>query len=266
MADRCLRPLCFAGPGDEYYGMEMVDWTLGDEVVPRTLRLGLQGSSVLFTYRDAHFAVFTRHQIALLPGETPGHFRERMGLLFILMDDGRDSTNIPLNGFLFAQGEETGDEADFVVGLVESGMLPQYSSAQFFPVQRGSLARAGDASLAAGFPSHLQRVLMETGGPKIMPACKAGAIESREACGVMTYPNDGEPLDGMSGGAIFVTRLAEDGQGFQMFLDGIIQRGGSGYVRYLGIDTILHRIDNYLAGPTLTALVGAPLHSSRSKH
>jgi len=43
------------------------------------------------------------------------------------------------------------------------------------------------------------------------------------------------------------TRLASDGHSFEIFLDGIIQRGGGGYVRYLGLETILTRIDGYLA-------------------
>ena len=54
-------------------------------------------------------------------------------------------------------------------------------------------------------------------------------------------------MDGMSGGAVFVTRLASDGHSFEIFLDGIIQRGGGGYVRYLCLETILNRIDDHLA-------------------
>lgn len=250
LADRCIRPLCFAAPGDEYYGLDMIDWTLGSALVQRRLSLGLQGSSVLFTYREANFVVFTSHQIAFLHGETLEEFRERMGLLFVVMDDGHDSTNIPLNGYLFAQANYGEDEADFVIGLVETEMLPPYSLAQFFPVERGFLGRSSDEALAAGFPSHRQRMLMEADGMHIVPVCKSGQIVSRDACGVMRYPIDGEPLDGMSGGAVFVVRLADNRQGFQICLDGLIQRGGNGYVRYLGIETILDRIDHYFVART----------------
>ena len=216
--------------------------------ISRHLQLGLQGSAVLFTYRDRYFSAFTRHQIASIPNETPKDFRERMKLLFVLMDDGKDTSNIPFNRCLFANKTSEDDENDYVIGLVECEMLQPYSREQFFPVSRHDRGRSGDFALAAGFPTHLQRVLMEHDGLHINPVCKSGALESRRAFGVMKYPRDSEPLDGMSGGAVFIPRLSEGAQTFEVSLDGIIQRGGNGYIRYLGIETVLDRIDIHLAG------------------
>ncbi|MEH2683376.1 hypothetical protein GFM11_35170 [Rhizobium leguminosarum bv. viciae] len=246
IADRCIRPLCFAAPGDEHYGLDMIDLTLQDGAVERRLQFGLQGSAVLFQYRGRHFAVFTRHQIAQIPGEAQKAFMDRMDYLLVLMDDGTDSTSIPFNTYLFSP-EANDDESDYVIGVVEYEMLPAYSREQFFPVDRHRTGRSGDLALASGLPSHLQRMVMEPGGMRILPICKSGTVESRNTCGVVRYPEDGFPLDGMSGGAVFVTRLASDGHSFEIFLEGVIQRGGGGYVRYLGLETILNRIDGHLA-------------------
>ncbi|MFS2041717.1 hypothetical protein [Agrobacterium tumefaciens] len=246
IADRCIRPLCFAALGDEHYGLDGFELTLQDGAVARRLLFGLQGSAVLFQYRGRHFAVFTRHQIATIAGETAAAFKDRLDYLVVLMDDGTDSTNIPFNTYLFSPGS-TEDESDYVIGVVEYEMLPSYSGHQFFPVERRHIGRAGDLVLASGLPSHLQRMVMENGGMRIHPICKSGHLESRSNCGVLRYPEDLEPLDGMSGGAVFVTRLAGDGHSFEIFLDGIIQRGGGGYVRYLGLEIILDRVDDYIS-------------------
>ncbi|WP_165504609.1 hypothetical protein [Rhizobium leguminosarum] len=246
IADQCIRPLCFAAPGDEHYGLDMIDLNLLEGAVERRLQFGLQGSAVLFHYRGRHFAVFTRHQIANIPGEALRAFKDRMDYLVVLMDDGTDSTSIPFNTYLFSP-KANEDEGDYVVGVVEYEMLPAYSREQFFPVERHRTGRSGDFALASGLPSHLQRMVMEHGGMRIHPICKSGTVGSRNSCGVLRYPEDGHSLDGMSGGAVFVTRLASDGHSFEIFLDGIIQRGGEGYVRYLGLETILNRIDSHLA-------------------
>ncbi|MBP2449760.1 hypothetical protein [Rhizobium leguminosarum] len=249
IADRCIRPLCFAAPGDEHYGLDLIDVTLQDGAVERRLQFGLQGSAVLFHYRGRHFAAFTRHQIAKISGETQKAFEDRMDYLLVLMDDGGNSTSIPFNTYLFSLWPEAkdDDENDYVIGVVEYEMLPTYSREQFFPVERHHTGRSGDLALASGLPSHLQRMVMERDGMRIHPVCKSGTVESRNTCGVIRYPEDGLPLDGMSGGAVFVPRLASDGHSFEIFLDGIIQRGGGGYVRYLGLETILNRIDGHLA-------------------
>ncbi|MFS2152450.1 hypothetical protein [Rhizobium sp. Rhizsp42] len=246
IADRRIRPLCFAAPGDEYYSLDGFELTLQDGTVARRFQFGLQGTAVLFQYRGRHFAVFTRHQIATISGETVTAFKDRMDYLVVLMDDGTDSTSIPFNTYLFSP-EANEDESDYVIGMVEYEMLPAYSREQFFPVELRLTGRAGDLALASGLPSHLQRIVMENGGMRIHPICKSGDLASRNIFGVLRYPEDAQPLDGMSGGAVFVTRLASDGHSFEIFLDGIIQRGGGGYVRYLGLETILNRIDGHLA-------------------
>jgi len=48
LADRYIRPLCFVAPGNEYCGLDMIDWTLGGALIQRRLTLELQGSSLLF--------------------------------------------------------------------------------------------------------------------------------------------------------------------------------------------------------------------------
>lgn len=52
----------------------------------------------------------------------------------------------------------------------------------------------------------------------------------------------------MSGGAVSVPRLLDQRPIFGMTIDGIIQRGGGSYVRYLGFEAILNRIDGYPKG------------------
>ncbi len=252
IADRCIRPLCFAAPGNEHYGLDMIELNLEEGAVERRLQFGLQGSAVLFQYRGRHFVVFTRHQIAEIPGETLEAFEDRMDYLVVLMDDGTDSTSIPFNTYLFSP-KSNDDENDYVVGVVEYDMLPSFSREQFFPVKRHRTGRSGDFALASGLPSHLQRMVMEHGGMLIHPICKSGTLEVRNSCGVLRYAEDADSLDGMSGGAVFVTRLANDGRSFEIFLDGIIQRGGGGYVRYLGLETILNRIDSYFSEQTLNS-------------
>lgn len=248
LADRCIRPLCFAAPGDEFYGMDVVELTPHNGITVRRMQYGLQGSAVLFTYRKGYFAVFTRHQIATVAYETPEAFKERMSDLIVLMDDGTDSTSIPFHDFLFAPGVDWEDASDYVIGVASDEMLLPYSRAQFFPVIPQPAGRFGEPAMAAGFPSHRQQMLMEKDGLRLQPVCKTGNLESRSASGVIRYPEDGEPLDGMSGGAVFVPRLLGPTPIFGMVLDGIIQRGGASYVRYLGIEAILNRIDGYLLG------------------
>lgn len=247
LADRCIRPLCFVAPGDEFYGMDVIDITLNERPVLRRMQYGLQGSAVLFKYQGGHYAVFTRHQIATVANETLEAFNERMSYLIVFMDDGTDSTNIPFHDFLFAPDPDREDGSDYVIGVVYEQMLLPYSRKQFFPVTRQPAGRFGELAMAAGFPSHRQHMLMEKGGLRLQPVCKSGTVESRSTTGVIRYPEDGEPLDGMSGGAVFVPRLLGPAPMFGMVLDGIIQRGGGSYVRYLGIETILNRIDGYLS-------------------
>lgn len=76
------------------------------------MQYGLQGSTVLFTYKGGHYAVFTRHQIAMLPDETPEAFKDRMSYLIVLMDDGTNSTSIPFHDFLFAPDFDREDASD----------------------------------------------------------------------------------------------------------------------------------------------------------
>lgn len=248
LADRCIRPLCFAAPGDEFYGMDVIDITPHEGTTVRRMQYGLQGSAVLFTYRAGYYAVFTRHQIATVANETPEAFKERMSYLIVLMNDGTDSTNIPFHDFLFAPDLDREDVSDYVIGVVYEAMLLPYSRGQFFPVIRQPVGRFGEPAMAAGFPSHRQQMLMEKDGLRLQPVCKSGAVESRSTSGVIRYPEDGEPLDGISGGAVFVPRILGPDPIFGMFIDGIIQRRGGSYVRYLGIETILNRIDGYLSG------------------
>src|SRR3954451_24228827 len=96
LADRCIRPLCFGALGDEYYGLPMFEIYTGLNICGCNLQIGLQGSCTLILYRDHYFALFTRHQIAEIPNESLQEFQARMELLFVLMDDGRDSTNLPI--------------------------------------------------------------------------------------------------------------------------------------------------------------------------
>src|SRR3954454_1214904 len=127
LADRCIRPLCFGAGGDEYYGLSMFEIDPGLNVRGLNLQLGLQGSCTLILYRGCYFALLTRHQIAEIPNESLQDFHARMELLFVLMDDGCDSTNLPIRTFLFASdGHEEDDEDDFVVGVVEGAMMTDF--------------------------------------------------------------------------------------------------------------------------------------------
>lgn len=256
LADRCIRPLCFAAPGNEYYGLPMFEIDARRFLSERALQLGFQGTCTLMQYRDRHFVVFTRHQIAVIPGESLEHFQERMSLLFVLMDDGHHSTNLPIRGFLFAfDGNDGDDEDDFVIAIVEETMLTDFMHAQFFPVDKTHVGRVNDYALGAGFPSHRQQVLMEIDGLRIQPKCKSGIVTQRSgySTGTLKYKSNGDAMDGFSGGAIFLVRLdlkQSAKTSFIMFIDGLVQRGGSGFLRYLGIERILDKIDERVFGGT----------------
>ena len=108
--------------------------------------------------------------------------------------------------------------------------------------------RVEDRALCAGFSSNRQQVLMQKDGLRIQASCKSGIVIRRasRSTGTVKYENDGEPLDGFSGGAVFLARLDPHPRTettFVMFIDGIIQRGGSGYLHYLTIERILDEID-----------------------
>ncbi len=248
LAERCIRPLCFGAPGDEYYGLSMFEIEAGSDRRPRNIQLGLQGSCTLISYRNHYFVVFTRHQIAMVPNESSQAFRTRMELLHVLMDDGRESTNLPINGFLFAF-DVGDDEDDFVVGLVEEPMLTDFMRARFFPVTRAWTGMVNDQALCAGFPSHLQRVLMQKDGLRTLLVCKHGVVVRRMSRSTATveYGDDDQRMDGMSGGAVFVCQLHRNLEVI-LFIDGIVQRAGSGYLRHLTIERALDRIDGHFEG------------------
>jgi hypothetical protein len=171
------------------------------------------------------------------------------------MDDGRDSTNLPINNLLFAfDGKGGDDEDDLVIAVLEEAMMTEFMRAQFFPVSRASIGRVNDQALCAGFPSNLQQVLMENNGLRLIPICKSGTVASRSSrsTGTVTYKDDSQRLDGMSGGAIFVfraNRASKTEATFVGFLDGVIQRGGAGYLHYLTTERILDKIDQNILRP-----------------
>lgn len=247
--DQCYRPLCFASEGSEYWGMKMHEIIGETRSAAVSRQLGIQGTCTLLKYRDRHFAVFTRHQIAQIAGETLELFEIRMDGLHVLMDDGRDGYNLPFNALLFSfDHQDDADEDDFVVVVIESQMLRPFMLECFFPIVRHSVGNIGDRALASGYPMHLQELLMHTDGNRTRKAAKIGFLTQRSSGsqGVFEYENDGESVDGMSGGPVYVVRPSTDaigGEQFEVFIDGIIQRGGNGYLRYLTIERILDKID-----------------------
>jgi hypothetical protein len=248
LADRCIRPLCFGAPGDEHYGLSMLEFEAGSSRLRwRNMQLGLQGSCTLILYKSRYFALFTRHQIAALPNESLEELRTRMELLFVLMDNGRDSTNLPINHVIL-NGIVENDEDDVVIAVVEEAMITAFMRAQFFPVKRTFNGRVSDQAICAGFPSRFQRVLMKKGGLSVVPDSKTGVVSRRSSrsTGTVEYKDDGLPMDGMSGGAVFLFRLNPNpklGAIFIGFIDGIIQRAGSGYLHYLTMERVLDKID-----------------------
>lgn len=253
IAGRCVRPLCFAAPGNEYYGLEMIQQA-SRTIDMGNFMLGLQGSCTLMIYRSRHLVLFTRHQIRLIDGETPEQFRQRMELLFVLMDDGQDTTNLPIKDFLFSfEVSEDADEDDFVVGIVESSMMTDFMRSHFLPVERADRGRVGDQIISAGFLSANQRVEMFIGGLRNELSVRTGVVGRRAplSTGTIAYEANADNLDGMSGGAVLAVRLhdvAAQDASFSCFLDGIVQRGGNGSIHYLTIERVLRRIDRHLAG------------------
>lgn len=245
IAGLCVRPLCFAAVGDEFYGIPTLQQLLGEEAAPSLHRFGLQGSCTLIEYRGVCTFVFTKHQIAHIPNETAKSFIARMELLHPLIDDGRNGYNLPYRWVLAGHGED--DLGDFVIAITERSMLTDYMLSCFFPVERGSKGWVGDEAMAAGYPHHLQSLLMETDGNRTVPFPISGQIVSRTdgATAHFTSSDTATSLDGMSGGPVFVVRLISREQAAS-FIDGIVQRGGNGNVRYLTIERVLDRIDVFL--------------------
>jgi hypothetical protein len=256
ISGRCVRPLCFAAPGNEHYGLTMfeIDDILNMEErnkkYERNLMLGLQGSSTLICYRDGYFALFARHQIAKIPNESLTELQVRLEHIFVLMDDGRDSTNLPIRDFVFSFDEDNGaDEDDFVAAVIEASMMTDFMRAQFFPVGRMHRGRPGDHAIGAGFPSNLQQVLMQKNGLRLQLACTSGVVTHRSArsTAIARCENDATSMDGYSGGPVFLVRSNQNTQKrFVTFLDGIVQRAGNGYLRHLAIERILDKIDEHV--------------------
>ena len=176
-----------------------------------------------------------------------------MELDYVLMDDGRDSTNLPINALL-APTNGNGDEADFVVAVIEKSMLTDFMRAQFFPVTMASTGKVSDQALCAGFPSDLQWILMQKDGLRTASVCKRGVVVERTAHSTgLVESTELQRMDGMSGGAVFLLQPKDDLQ-CDLFIDGIIQRAGPGLLRrpiwglvqYLAIERILDRIDAHL--------------------
>ena len=252
-AGRFVRPLCFADQGNEFYGLRTIELTHPDGPLERNLIIGYQGSCSLINYRDRYFALFTRHQIASVGEETRDQFAARMSLIYVLMDDGRDSTNLPISAIL-SPGVLSHDPdcMDFVIALVERSMITPFMIDQFFPVDERYFGSVGSFALAAGFPSADQKILMEIGGLHTPIACKSGRIQRREvgATGTMNYPVDELPMDGFSGGAVItVGRNANDDAASQFIshFNGLIQRAGNGFVHFLTTERITLEIDLAIA-------------------
>ena len=248
-ADRCIRPLCFAAAGDECYGLQTVEkFEAGSDGRLRNFQLGLQGTCTLILYREHYFVLFTMHQVAPVPHETLQEFQARMELVYVLMDDGHDSSNLPINAILSPTNGD-GDEADFVVAVIEKAMLTDFMRAHFFPVTRASTGKVSDHALCSGFSSDLQQVLMQKDGLRTAAVCKRGVVVERMArsTALVEYTAH-QRMDGMSGGAVFLLQLKDHQP--DLFVDGIIQRarrsfGGRSLLQYLTIERILDRIDEY---------------------
>ncbi|WP_018259672.1 hypothetical protein [Methylobacterium sp. WSM2598] len=245
LAGRCIRPLGFGLPGDEHYGMPMIEVDAGSGRRDRNLIIGLQGSCTLISYRGWPFVLFTRHQIAEPARRTPEDLQRNMDLAFVMLSDGRDTVSIPLNGLLAPFEEDQEDENDFLIAVVEPSMLDDFAASHFFPVCTADRGQVGDDAVCGGYPLHRQELLMERGGQRTEPVAQTGTISHRTAhsTGIVDYPPDGEPLNGSSGGAVFAIRPEHGLVEPVLLLDGLIQRGGGGRVRYLTIERILSRID-----------------------
>lgn len=244
-----FRPLCFSAVGDEFYGLQMFDRTQPATEAELVMQLGIQGTCTLINYRSGYFVVFTRHQIAMIEGESQDNFLNRMQDLYVLMDDGRDGWNLPINGLIFSTDTpDDSDADDFVIAVVEGAMMRPFMPGYFFPVIRGPFGSIGDAAFAAGYPMHAQSLLMQADGNRTVKAGITGTITARTSglSGMMEYANNEGNLNGMSGGPVFVTRLsgrANSNEMYASFIDGIIQRGGNGFIRYLCLERVLDKID-----------------------
>jgi hypothetical protein len=245
LSGRCTRPLCFAAPGDEYYGLTMIEVTQYQNPVERVLQLGVQGSCALFSYNGLHFVAFTRHQIYGAMGDSLEELYENLELLYVLLDDGVNGLNHPNRQILLPRmAQDIEDHEDFVVACVESTMLNGFMRSLFFPVARGDIAFAGDDVVCGGYPTHRQVLLMEPNGQRTRLAALRGNVDFRAPYeqGIVNYRVEDEPIDGYSGGAVIVSHISKYGNPL-VFIDGIIQRGGNGTARYLGMEYILDRID-----------------------
>lgn len=207
--------------------------------------IGVVGSSTMIRRNAKNYVVCTRHQLTLSVG-TENKLNDSSSPLFISHTDSGELRSIPVESCVFATDPERQELHDILVFKVAEEHL---DSLWFYPlVELPTGNRLG--SFFIGCPSELLEISYEPLNVlfrTVVYVCAhdAEAVLQEKHFNRYSYdPKKAINLDGFSGGAMFSGYETSDGP--QVFLSGIITRGGNGFVHVIDANYVANAIDRTL--------------------
>ncbi|WMT86577.1 hypothetical protein NO932_17010 [Pelagibacterium sp. 26DY04] len=208
------------------------------EATDKNLPMGRGGSATLFKHQNKRYCALTRHQITTADGDPISQSNLETVRVHATRNDGL--TNIPLQSCLYEIANPEEEFHDILIFEVFSKWNAS-SDAPYFAELREFASVERPASFAVGYPAipsvmkeyhdsflsgsigaiHLKRAIFDC---RIKGDFKTNARNLK----LYQYQPLNRIVDGMSGGAVF--SLIGDLGSFEIVLDGIIVRGGSGHL------------------------------------
>lgn len=205
------------------------------------------GSCTLVSFRGSAFVVTTRHQLKVPIGNSVP-LSNLETLRFATIESGV-LANILVDRCFFETSNPTEEFHDLLFFKVQSTWLSNSPDrADFFPLD-GSSGGRRRVSTVFGYPFSKSEFEYQPGGIHIRQACIDGTLDesfgsSAQHLRRYTYPKAEYEVNGFSGGAVF-SLTGDMDAGWAVDLDGIIVRGGGGYLYVVDADYVREALMKY---------------------
>jgi hypothetical protein len=208
--------------------------------------IGVVGSCTMVRRNAKNFIVCTRHQLEVEVG-AEGKINDSCSPLFISHTTSGELRSIPVESCVVATDPEIQELHDILIFKVIDEHLDNLEERSwFYPIEElpvGNLL----GSFFVGYPSELIEISYEPLNvlfKTLVYDCAHGVetVSTEKHFNRYSYdPKKTVNLDGFSGGAVF--SAYETSAGPQVFLSGIITRGGNGFVYVIDANYVANAID-----------------------
>lgn len=203
--------------------------------------LGMTGSCTLVSYRGSAYVVATRHQLDIPPGGAPSD--GWLQTLRFATSEGGFLKNILVNLVIHETSNPDQEYHDLLFFRVEPSWLEHSADRAYFLALEEFYRGPRRISFFYGHPLGRNEIQYEPLHAYVRVAHIDGSLDDAyqsQADYLRRYSLTRSDYDvnGFSGGAAF--SLVDDGSGgWRIFLDGVIVRGGSGYLYVVTSDYLV---------------------------